>query len=312
MFHVTFSKMISPVVTLPSPHDGGGITSLGMNESGDLLCCSSDDNTASIWDVRAPASPCGILAGHRETVNFVSFLSSDSNYIFTSSDDRTVRLWDRRRQATIRAWRGFADGVNCCRVNNNGRTLVSACDDGLVYCHEFGGGTTFTLSDACDRFMAAPQTVNDLIVTTLQGGTEVIITASEEGGVRSWLASSSEGRATSGVPDHFDVPGEATEGDVDEAGAAATDRLISSFDEINRPVNHILRFDSMLFCAAAEAVFCIPWNKSRGIVADVSAYADDPAGAPEAMALVGHTDFIRGLACLEIMSASLRSPTTII
>lgn len=93
-----------------SPHVAAGI-------EGGLLCSTSGDDTAALWDLRAGSNATqrvAHLTGHHlGPVNHALFHPVDANFLFTASDDRTIACWDLRRpDAVVGKISGFQEGVN--------------------------------------------------------------------------------------------------------------------------------------------------------------------------------------------------------
>lgn len=242
-----------------------GITSLQCDSSGNILCSTSSDNCANLWDLRS-FNLVGSLKGHSDTVNF-SIFSEDGNQLLTCSDDKTVMLWDCRElsEPTI-VIKGFRDGVNKALTAEVDGTLcvVSAVDDGYVYVNKALDGSLH------DCFWAATSTLNDLLLDPSDHS--VLLTCSEDCAIRTW-------RLGQLPPKVENKPNE------DDEFTQEPERLVASLDEFENPVNHIALHDGWLYAACAECVFS-------------TEYAAGQFGT-SAKGFACHTDYVRGIEFLE-------------
>ncbi len=297
--HIADHKMTQ----IPVRHTAG-ISSLawGALEPGaaeHVVACSSLDNTVTLWDLRA-MRPIAHLEDHNDAVNEVTFLRGGG--FATASDDKTVKLWDPRTMTSRRTLRGFGDGINKIAESRDG-FIFSAADDGIVYKHSAANGST----QPVDKFMASDEAINDIIIVPISTG-EAVITSSEDGAVRSWRADfvpqpqapgavgrqgarPQQRRAAAAVEHHVDAAVEDDEDDEDSGDddSGIADRLISTYEDIPKAVNHVLTVANNLLCACAEHVFVIPYQ--NGHIAMIQGDED-----VEAAALVGHADYVRGIA----------------
>jgi WD40 repeat protein len=157
-----FAAVTNMFTQLPNAHTEV-VTSLVFSphvatcsESGGLLCSTSGDDTAALWDLRAGSNGAtqrvAHLTGHHVgPVNHALFHPVDTNVILTASDDRSIACWDLRRpDRVVGKISGFQEGVNkvlwlpASSVGcgggaelGSGWSVVSACDDGHVYVHAF-------------------------------------------------------------------------------------------------------------------------------------------------------------------------------
>ncbi|AAZ12393.1 hypothetical protein, conserved [Trypanosoma brucei brucei TREU927] len=284
------------------------ITSLQFSpHHASVLCSTSGDDTAALWDLRNPSDSCNIarLTHHREPVNHALFIEESEPCLLTASDDRTIAYWDVREiSQPVAVIRGFGDGINkmlrlpvsrrsgnACVNGGACCLIVSACDDGAVYIHDValcgdtrrqsgmpveGAGDTFSSTgNLVDRFMASTSTVNDLV---LSPNPNLLLTASEDCAIRLW-----------------DI------GPIFGGQRTQDERLVTSFDEFENPVNHIAVINSprvtqfvqdegqgghsgcWLYAACSEFIFAVDLDPVSGALGE------------GARTLTGHQDYVRGL-----------------
>ncbi|GET88595.1 hypothetical protein, conserved [Leishmania tarentolae] len=223
---------------------------VATNEGG-LLCSTSGDDTAALWDLRAgpgASQRAAHLAGHHVgPVNHALFHPSDAYTLLTASDDRSIGCWDLRRpDRVVGTVSGFQEGVNkmlwlpgtpggCGSTggsSSGGWSIVSACDDGHVYVHAFvlpdGGSESVTVAGAApvpqvgalvDKFRVSTSTVNDIVLAP--NSTSILITASEDCALRSWSLRHAQQMTNTSV-------------------GLMEDRLLATLDEFENPVNHVV------------------------------------------------------------------------
>lgn len=159
-----------------SPH----VAADGGDGSGGLLCSTSGDDTAALWDLRAgngASQRVAHLTGHHlGPVNHALFHPVQTYMLLTASDDRSIACWDLRRpDRAVGKISGFQEGVNkmlwlpvssvgCGNGSlGSGWNVVSACDDGHVYVH------ALVLPDSSDTGATA--------TTTAPGGATAVASA---------------------------------------------------------------------------------------------------------------------------------------
>lgn len=265
-----------------SPHVAAG------GEGGGLLCSTSGDDTAALWDLRAGSGASqrvAHLTGHHVgPVNHALFHPSDVNTLLTASDDRSIACWDLRRpDRVVGKISGFQEGVNkmlwlpvtsqgCgsggVAEQGVGWNVVSACDDGHVYVHALvvpdstaevttPAGLVPQVGALVDKFRVSTSTVNDVVLAP--HSTSILITASEDCALRSWSLRASQQYNNTAV-------------------GATEDRLLATLDEFENPVNHVVVVPPGLMAPHTAAT----------AVAGGAAH-DSPAGAGE----VGQVDGAR-------------------
>eukprot|EP00758_Cryptobia_borreli_P008715 Tbor_TRINITY_DN5412_c0_g2::TRINITY_DN5412_c0_g2_i3::g.25011::m.25011 len=251
-----------------------GISSLCSSNDGSLLLISTLGGVVQIYkrDIGSSSSSAvlvGELKGHQDAVNHVIFVpevncclnmasgDSGSQDILSCGDDKTIRLWKRdvenntsnTPQYTYRccnvSTEGIRDNINRICLSPARDRVACACDDGFVVI------LSFPELQLVDRFMAsADDPINDIIVLPHGLG---YITASEDSAVRVWRA----------VPvkdveerDNIEAASDDSEKENDEL-PGNEGRLVISFDEFDKAVNHLLYIPdrNLIFMACAEHIF---------------------------------------------------------
>lgn len=255
-----------------------GVSSLRLHPTNDnLLCATTLDDYASLFDVRVEGPAALVLKGHDGPVNTSLFLDN-GNYLATASDDRTVRVFDLRKpEIPAQIVRGYKEALNtivCDPLNPS--NIICGADDGCVYVHSYELNVDPTAHQhpgkwrLVDNFMACSGTINDVLVLPSAHG--LYVTASEEGSIRVWNRDAKP------------------EGQME-------DRVVQSYDEFDNAVNHLhltqrvtvpnVTVDytnaSWIFAASAECVFGTTINHETG------------AFGEENLAFGHHTDYVRGV-----------------
>jgi WD40 repeat protein len=110
---------------------GGEIKSARFSNDGERLVTASNDRTARVWSVQQRKEPVDLAGGHRANLYFASF-SPDARLVATSSADNTVRVWDAQSGKELVALEWHREGVNEVHFSADGKSLLTASDDGSV------------------------------------------------------------------------------------------------------------------------------------------------------------------------------------
>jgi len=134
-----------------------------------VFASCSVDQTAKVWDARAPKSAVQTLSGHTGDINSIEFMPSDGNCLGTCSQDNTVRVYDLRAynelwkfefpqsQNTASAANGSLDGFSSMSFSKSGRLIFCGHADGNVFAFDIlseRSAAAFTLSPPHDRHVS--------------------------------------------------------------------------------------------------------------------------------------------------------------
>ncbi|MGM9488120.1 NACHT and WD repeat domain-containing protein [Ideonella sp. YS5] len=110
---------------------GGEIKSMQFSADGERLLTTSNDRTARVWSTLHPTKYVSLEGGHRASLSFGSF-SPDGSRVVTASADNTVRVWDPLSGRELVSLEWHREGVNEAHFTSDGRSLLTASDDGSV------------------------------------------------------------------------------------------------------------------------------------------------------------------------------------
>ncbi|XP_011000702.1 PREDICTED: E3 ubiquitin-protein ligase COP1-like [Populus euphratica] len=97
------------------------------------VAVGSADHHIHYYDLRNISQPLYVFSGHRKTVSYVKFLSS--NVLASASTDSTLRLWDVKENLALRTFRGHTNEKNFVglAVNNEYIACGSETNEVFVY-----------------------------------------------------------------------------------------------------------------------------------------------------------------------------------
>ncbi|MCM3905673.1 MAG: hypothetical protein ND866_28605 [Pyrinomonadaceae bacterium] len=112
----------------------GPVRSLRFSYDSTRLLSASDDRTALIWSLLAPDKPVPLQGGHTGAVYTAAF-DRTGQWVVTGGADGTIGFWDATQSQSTRLiallrWHG--EGVNTAEFSPDGRSILSASDDGTV------------------------------------------------------------------------------------------------------------------------------------------------------------------------------------
>ncbi len=116
---------------------------LAASPDGRLLVSGSMDQTARVWDLETGKELAKF--SHRGWIYGLAF-SPDSNTLATSSN-QTIGLWDLKRWKKKKTLRGHKEKVRSLAFLPDGRTLLSAAEDGLVIFWDAATGQQMSVLD---------------------------------------------------------------------------------------------------------------------------------------------------------------------
>ncbi|KAI9385105.1 hypothetical protein POPTR_011G021700v4 [Populus trichocarpa] len=108
-----------------------------QNEPSMLVSGSDDckvgsaDHHIHYYDLRNISQPLYVFRGHRKTVSYVKFLSSDE--LASSSTDSTLRLWDVKENLALRTFRGHTNERNFVGLTVNSEYIACGSETNEVF-----------------------------------------------------------------------------------------------------------------------------------------------------------------------------------
>jgi WD40 repeat protein len=128
--------LVTPDLSVPAAQTtleaGGGLTSVAVSPSGDLLAAGSTDGNVYLW-YAGDHSP-RVLRGHTDSVLSVAF-SADELRLASSSQDLTVRVWDTDAGTVLDVHRKHASAVRSIAFTHDGNKLLAGAADGeVIFC----------------------------------------------------------------------------------------------------------------------------------------------------------------------------------
>jgi WD40 repeat protein len=115
-------------------HEDAPIETLAISSDSRWALSGSWDDTAMVWDLKAPADKPGIrLAGHTEDV-VAATISRDVRWLATASLDHTIRLWRVTENGPLTdgiILNGHDAEIDCIEISGDSRWLVSIDIDGV-------------------------------------------------------------------------------------------------------------------------------------------------------------------------------------
>jgi hypothetical protein len=96
------------------------------------LIASSDDRSTRIWSVASPADAPLILDGAHTGSVYSAVFDPTGRWVATGSSDGTIGVWDAGSARLLAQLHRHNEGVNVVRFSPDGKSILSASDDGMV------------------------------------------------------------------------------------------------------------------------------------------------------------------------------------
>jgi WD40 repeat protein len=112
----------------------GSIAEVKFSRDSQWVVTASKDRTARVWPVvNHPGAPAFVelAGGHGAALTSAAF-NHDGSQVATSSADNTIRVWDARNGRELATLHWHGDAVNDVEFDAEGRSIISASDDGTV------------------------------------------------------------------------------------------------------------------------------------------------------------------------------------
>ncbi|KAJ1964311.1 60S ribosomal subunit assembly or modification protein [Dipsacomyces acuminosporus] len=106
---------------------GESVETVGLCSVLPLAATGSVDGSLSIWDINTLRLRTTL--NHDDAVTRLLW-HEDSPLLTSVSLDCTVRTWDARTGEAVRMWKGHQDGIMDFALTHDGKTVVTASDDG--------------------------------------------------------------------------------------------------------------------------------------------------------------------------------------
>ena len=103
------------------------VLDVDFDSCGRMLCTSSQDATARVWDVRT-LQVMSVMEGHQLEVSKACF-SPGGFQLLTTSADHSARVWTVETGACVQLLDGHRDDVFSCAFNYDGAVIVTASKD---------------------------------------------------------------------------------------------------------------------------------------------------------------------------------------
>ncbi|KAK6919299.1 WD40 repeat [Dillenia turbinata] len=100
-------------------------------ESSVYVAVGSADHHIHYYDLRNISQPLHVFNGHRKTVSYVKFLSS--NELASASTDSTLRLWDVKENLSLRTYKGHTNEKNFVGLTVNSDYIACGSETNEIY-----------------------------------------------------------------------------------------------------------------------------------------------------------------------------------
>lgn len=128
------------------------------------VAVGSADHHIHYYDLRNPSVPLYEFNGHRKTVSYVKFIST--NELASASTDGTLRLWDVRDNCLVRTFKGHTNEKNFVGLTVNSEYIACGSETNGVFVyhkaiskpaawHQFGSPDLDDSDDDTSHFISA-------------------------------------------------------------------------------------------------------------------------------------------------------------
>jgi WD40 repeat protein len=169
---------------------GSGLQTVAFSPDGTEIVTAGSGATATVWDVATGEQMTLLQEPQGPRITSAGF-SPSGTAVLTASNDGTARMWDAMpRQLVAQAREPGAAPVQSVAFSPDGRRVAMAGQDGTARIFALGGGTPPVVLDegtAGQNVAAAGNAINSVAFSP-DGGE--LVTASNDGLVRTWNATS--------------------------------------------------------------------------------------------------------------------------
>ena len=133
---------------------------VSFSPDGQIIASAGADGTIKLWNLDGKLLKT--FTGHKKAVNSIHF-SPDSKTLISASGDRTIKIWERNgnflkqeslkkeslkkellkkelsKKELVKTLSGHTAGVNAAKFSPDGKTIVSASEDGTVKLWDING-----------------------------------------------------------------------------------------------------------------------------------------------------------------------------
>lgn len=132
--------------------------------SSNYVAVGSADHDIHYYDLRNTSVPLHVFNGHRKTVSYVKFIST--NELASASTDSTLRLWDVRDNCLVRTFKGHTNEKNFVGLTVNSEYIACGSETNGVFVyhkaiskpaawHKFGSPDLDDSDDDTSHFISA-------------------------------------------------------------------------------------------------------------------------------------------------------------
>lgn len=175
---------------------GEHIWDLDFSPDGETIVTASKDGTVKVWQTSSLTLKLPPIKGHDGSANAVSFRPPQGKLFASGGSDGRVLLWDSQTGAPIHEgeWHLSPFGVNSIEFDSNGTQMIIGFADGSSRIINLASGDVTTLSVSA----------SDQVYHAIFGpGGHYVVTASEDGAIRSWDITPGKSLYQRDIDDHF-------------------------------------------------------------------------------------------------------------